>query len=116
MDTAIVVALIALVQAIGVAVISGLIQQNRANAEDYRLKREKKEKDDEARRLKRETLRVERDAAILDLLLADVDGTEVLLKKAHGEAVNGNVDHAIDRIEDAKSNLNSITNREVSKL
>lgn len=115
-DAAIIVAVIAMVQAIGVAIITGIITRNKDDAADYRKKREKKEEADEARRLKRENLRVERDAAMLALLLANVSGTEVLLKKAHGEKVNGDVDLAISEIERSKKELNKITNREVSKL
>lgn len=94
MDTAIVIAIIGAIQAVGVAVIGALV----------------------ARSSKREDEREERDACLYDLIFASASGTEVLLHQAHGEQVNGNVDDALDQIKRAKAKCNHVFNRQAAKI
>lgn len=116
MDSAIVVAIIAAVEAIGVAVITGLVSRQKADAEAYRKKREAQEAEAKAAQAERERRREQRNTAMLSLLFADAEGTEVLLHKAHGDDVNGNVDEALGSIRRAKADLNHIVNMEAMKL
>ena len=94
MDTAVVIAIIGAIEAIGVAVIGALI--TRSN--------------------KREVAREERDTHLYDLIFATASGTEVLLHQAHGEQVDGNVDDALDQIKRAKAECNHVFNRQAAKI
>jgi len=98
MPVEVLVAIIGAIQAIGVAIISGLITRN------------SKQRD------KRDEAREKRDACNYDLLFAVADGTEVLLQQAHGEQMNGNVDEALRSIRKAKSECNHLYNKQVAKL
>ena len=98
MDTTVLVAVIGFMQAIGVAVIGGIITRNR-------------NKDEETRRM-----REERDTALYALVFANAGGTEVLLHKAHGDSVNGNVDEALSSIHDAKAKFNNVCNKQAARL
>lgn len=116
MDTAVIVAIIACVQAVSVAVIGGIFTHYTKRAEkradilraddmDYRRRREERDKAREVR-----------DADLYDLLFATASGTEVLLHQAHGERVNGNVDEALQEIREAKAECNRVFNRSAAKL
>ena len=98
MPIEVLVAIIGAIQAIGVAIIGGLIS----------LKTKARDKREEARE--------QRDACNYDLLFAVADGTEVLLQQAHGEQMNGNVDQALSSIRKAKSECNHLYNSQVAKL
>ena len=98
MPVEILIAIIGAIQAIGVAIIGGLISRT-TKARDNR---------DEARE--------RRDACNYDLLFAVADGTEVLLQQAHGEQMNGNVDEALSSIRRAKSECNRLYNSQIAKL
>lgn len=98
MTPEIMVALIGAVEAIGVAIIGGLINRNHREAEEQ------------------QTAREQRDACLYDLVFAVASGTEVLLHNAHGEKVNGNVDEALKSIHDAKGECNRVFNRQVARL
>lgn len=105
MDTAIIVAVVALFQGVTVAIINGILSRNR--------------KEDEARERKRDNeqrAREERDAAVYDLTFALANGVEVLLHQAHGERLNGNVEDALNQITRAKSECNHLFNKTVAKL
>jgi len=105
MDVAIIVAIVAAFEALGVAVINGLITKSNKENEAYRARREKSEED-----------RKERDEAVYNLVLANAVGTEVLLHKAHGEQLNGNVEDALNSIHDAKAEYNRICNKQMAHL
>jgi len=98
MPVEVLIAIIGAIQAIGVAIIGGLIT----------LGQNQRDKRDEARE--------KRDACNYDLLFAVADGTEVLLQQAHGEQMNGNVDEALKSIRKAKSECNHLYNKQVAKL
>lgn len=98
MTPEIMVALIGAVEAIGVAIIGGLIARNQKRSDEQ------------------QTAREQRDACLYDLVFAVASGTEVLLHNAHGEKVNGNVDEALASIHDAKGECNRVFNRQVAKL
>ena len=105
MPVEVVVAIIGAIEAIGVAIIGGIITSNR-----------RKDEADRDARVKREEARERRDATNYDLLFAVADGVEVLLEQAHGEKMNGNVDAALESIHDAKGECNRVFNRQVAKL
>lgn len=98
MTPEIMVALIGAVEAVGVAIIGGLINRNRREAEEQ------------------QTAREQRDACLYDLVFSLASGTEVLLHQAHGERMNGNVDEALESIHKAKTECNKLFNRQVAKL
>ena len=110
-DTAVVVALVALVQAVGVAVINGLLNRRERSNEAYREKRERAEAELAKEQKERDDYRKELDVSLLGLAFASAEGTEVLLHQAHGEQVNGNVDAALDSIKRAKGRCNEIVNK-----
>ena len=91
MDSTVVVAIIGLIEAVGVALIGGMLSRG-------------------------EEARVERDAALYDLVFASASGTEVLLHQAHGDGVNGSVDEALASIKAAKAECNRVFNHQVAKL
>ena len=98
MDTAIVIAVVGLIQAVCVTIIGGLI--NRSNK----------------RNEERETMREKRDACVYDLIFAVAGGTEVLLHNAHGDKINGNVDEALTSIKKAKAECNHLFNEQAAKI
>lgn len=98
MPVEVLIAIIGLIQAIGVTIIGGLITRN------------------SRQRDKREEAREKRDACNYDLLFAVADGTEVLLQQAHGEQMNGNVDEALKSIRSAKAECNHLYNSQIAKL
>ena len=103
-ETAVIVAIVALIQGVGVAAINGIMSRKARDDESYRRER------DEAER-RRERDRRELDAAILGLMFSTAGGTEVLLHQAHGEQVNGNVNAALQSIKEAKSECNRLVNK-----
>lgn len=105
MPVEIVVAIIGAIEAIGVAIIGGIITSNR-----------KKDEADRAERAEKDRAREERDAANYDLLFSVADGVEVLLEQAHGDRMNGNVEKALESVRGAKSKCNHLYNREIAKL
>ena len=116
MDTEIIVAIIVAFQVITVAVIGGIFNLMTKKAED---KREADRKDDlayRAEREKRDALREERDEAIYNLILATATGTEVLLHKAHGDQLNGEVSDALNSIHSAKSTYNKLANKNMAHI
>lgn len=115
MDTSVIIAVIAAVQAIGVAVIGGMFARSSANNNAYRIKREKAEAEAAKAEAEREKRREERDVAILALEFACAEGTEVLLEAARGDKVNGNVEKALKNIEKSRGRLNHIINTEAMK-
>lgn len=98
MPVEVLIAIIGLIQAIGVTIIGGLITYSQ----------KKRERRDEARE--------KRDACNYDLLFAVADGTEVLLQQAHGDKMNGNVDDALSSIRKAKAECNHLYNSQIAKL
>ena len=95
MDVSVIVAIVALIQAVAVAIRNNKMNQVKEENEAYRKKREKRDEE-----------RKERDEAIYNLVLANASGTEVLLHQAHGEKLNGNVEDALNSIHAAKSHYN----------
>ena len=111
MDVDVIVALIVLVQAIGVAVINNRMKRREESNAEYRAQREVKEKERDKAEKEREESRKELDVAILGLMFANAEGNEVLLHQAHGEQVNGNVDAALSHIQQAKARCNEVINK-----
>ena len=79
MDPTVMVALLALIEGVGVAIIGGLFARSRSEADAYRAKREAQEAEDRETSDERDRRREERDTAILALNFACAEGTEVLL-------------------------------------
>ena len=105
MEPSIMVAIIGLVEAVGVALIGGMLSRANKRSDDYRKKVDEREK-----------ARVERDAALYDLVFASASGTEVLLHQAHGDHINGNVEEALASIKAAKAECNHVFNRQAAEL
>ena len=104
MDPTVVVAIIGLIEGIGVAIIGGLVARGDKRAEERSKERERKD-----------DLREKRDACLYDLIFATAGGTEVLLQQAHGEKMNGNVENALKSIRSAKSKCNHEFNKQIAK-
>ena len=98
MPTELLIAVITAAQAIGVAIIAGLF--------NYTTK--KREKHDNAKE--------ELDKALYRLVLADSNGTELLLMNADGQHLNGNVKNAIANIDSARTNFENLCVAEAAKL
>lgn len=98
MEVAVVVAIIALIQGLGVAYINGVVTRDRKKEEEY------------------VKAHFERDKTTYELLFAMSDGLEVLLKKAHGDAVNGDVEEALNMVKIAKNKLNNLCNSQIARL
>lgn len=111
MEVDVIVALIVLVQAIGVAIINNRMKRRDESNAEYRKEREKKEHEREEADKARYTARKELDVALLALTFANTEANEVLLHQAHGDKVNGNVDEALQQIQQAKSRCNTIVNK-----
>ena len=115
-DTNVLVAQLGFVEALGCALIAGVFgvvmkrqEKRRDDERDEDLKyRKKREADEQARQ--------ERDAAVYGVVLSTARGTEVLLHKAHGDHLNGDVEHSLDSIEKSISEYNSLANKNMSKL
>lgn len=105
MEPTITVAIIGMIEALGVAIIGGLLARSSKRSEDY-----------QKQAAEREAKRVERDACLYDLVFATASGTEVLLHQAHGEHVNGNVDETLAEIHAAKAECNKVFNRQAARL
>lgn len=105
MEPTITVAIIGMIEALGVAIIGGLLARANKRSEDY-----------QKQAAEREHAREERDACLYDLIFAVSCGTEVLLHNAHGEKVNGNVDEALSEIRKAKAECNHVFNKQAAKL
>lgn len=101
----IIIAVIGLIEGIGVALIAALMGRAEKRNAAYRKERDERDK-----------AREERDACLYDLVFATATGTEVLLHQAHGERVNGNVEEALESIKKAKSECNHVFNRQAAKL
>lgn len=116
MDPTVTVALLALIEGVGVAIIGGLFARSKSETDAYRTKRETQEAEDRDALAERNKRREERDVAILALNFACAEGTEVLLEYAHGEKMNGNIDDALKSIAKARKQLNDVINKEAMKL
>lgn len=108
MDTAIAVALIGLIEAVGVVIIGGLFNRNNKKNAEYREFREAKEREEANAARERDHDRKELEASMYDLNFAVANATEVLLKKAHGDQLNGDVEAALKAISEAKSESNRL--------
>lgn len=112
----VVIAVIGSIEAISVVVIGGIFASHSKKLE---LKRaEDREEDLEYRRQReiREKARQERDSAVYGVVLSTARGTEVLLHKAHGDQLNGDVQHSLESIEKSISRYNTLANDEMAKL
>lgn len=105
MPVEVIVAIIGAIEAIGVAIIGGIITANR-----------RKDEADQVARAEKEQARERRDACNYNLLFSVADGVEVLLEQAHGDKMNGNVDAALASVRHAKSECNRLYNEQVAKL
>ena len=119
-DPSIIVGQLALLEALGVALMSGVfgiilkVLDNKREA-----KREAERADDLAYRQRREAdekRRKERDKAIYGVVLTTARGTELLLHHAHGEQLNGDVEKALDKMDKAISKYNNIANDNMVEL
>lgn len=115
MDTQVIIAIVAGIEAIAVAIIGGLFgyytkkverraDESRAESLAYRETREQHDREV-----------ADFNAKLLDLSFASANGVEVLLEAAHGDSVNGNVEKALKSLENAKSACNHSVNERVAK-
>ena len=115
-DPSIIVGQLALMEGIGCAFIAGVFglilkaldkKREREREEDleYRNKREEQEK-----------TRKERDATVYGVVLSSARGTQVLLRQAHGDHLNGEVEHSLQSIDDSISKYNKFSNENMAKL
>lgn len=115
-DTSIIIAQLSLVEVLGSTLIAGIFgiiqhrQEKKREAErkadlEYRNKREKQEE-----------TRQNRDAKLYGVVLSTARGTQVLLHQAHGDHLNGDVEHSLKSIEDSISEFNKLSNDQMSKL
>ena len=112
MDAGIVIAIISSVEGIGVAVIGWFIAKSNRRNDNYRKEREEREKERE----EREHDALEATEASYNLLFALADGLDVLLRKAHGDNLNGDVEKAQKELNKAKGDLNHKCNEQLAKL
>ena len=105
MPVDVLVAIIGAIQAVGVAIIGGIITRNQRKNDETRKEREQ-----------REQAREKRDACNYDLLFSVADGLEVVLCQMHGDKMNGNVEQALTSIRNAKSECNRLYNSQIAKL
>ena len=115
-DTNVIIAQMTLVEGLGIAIIGGVFgvvmkwQEKRRNNEReedlaYRKRREE-----------REQTRQKRDAALYNVVLSTARGTEVLLHQAHGDHLNGDVEHSLASIDQSISEFNKVSNEQMAKL
>lgn len=105
MDASVVIAIIGCIEGIGVALIAGMLARSNRRADEYRARREAR--DQEARKATK---------ASYDLLFALSDAVDVLLRRAHGDNLNGEVDEARCELSEAKDELNDICNEQIARL
>ena len=105
MDVTVIVAIIGAIEGIGVAVIGALIAKGNKRTDEYRKERERRE--DAARKI---------NEASLNLQFAQADALDVLLRKAHGDNLNGEVQEARDSMHRAVGELNKVCNAETARL
>lgn len=99
METAVIVAILGVIEGIGCSVIGLIVKRNNADSEEYRAKREADEK--KAKEVTK---------ASIDLQFSMADCLDVLLRKAHGDNLNGEVEEARQSLKKAKGELNSHAN------
>ena len=100
---AVIAAVCALIQGVTVALIN---KGHKSDEASRAAAAEKRAKDAENR--------VKRDECVYALLFAEANGIEILLRAAHGEHINGNVESALKAIENAKDKCNSEFNHQVA--
>lgn len=105
MDASIVIAIIGCIEGIGVALIAGMLARNNRKNDEYRARRDAREQ--ESRKATK---------ASYDLLFALADSVDVLLRKAHGDQINGEVAQAQKELTEAKDELNDICNEQIARL
>ena len=126
-DSNVIIAQMTLVEGIGIAIISGVFgvvmkwqdsRHEKKRKEDNAKHEEDRKADLEYRKQReiREKARQERDAAVYGVVLSTARGTEVLLHKAHGDKLNGDVQHSLESIEKSISRYNNLANDEMAKL
>ena len=115
MDPTIVVAIISAIEGFGIAVIGLIVSSINKKNEQYRKARDAREAERQAKRDEEKELLEEYELAKLELIFATANGTDVLLKAAHGDHLNGNVQEAMDSISRAKSECNHVVNKRAAK-
>lgn len=137
-NTEVLVHQIMFAEGIGAAIITGLfallLKHFERRGEEKRLEAEKKaaqEREDDRKkaaedrkadlayrkeREEREKLKRTRDALMYDMAFASANGVDVLLRAAHGEKVNGNVDKALESLDEAMSKCNHFVNDNAARL
>ena len=114
MDT-IVVAIIGAIEGLGIAIIGAIVASINKKNEEYRNARDEREAAERAKAAEERQLLEEYELAKLELLFATANGTDVLLKAAHGDHLNGNVQEAMDGIKEAKAECNHVVNIRASR-
>lgn len=105
MDAGIIVAVIGAIEAIGVALIGAMVARSNKRNDSYRQRREERERS-----------ALEATEASYNLLFALADGLDVLLRKAHGDNLNGEVEEAMKELNGAKSDLDHKRTEQLAKL
>ena len=98
MPTELAIAIVTTTGTLIVSIVNGFMTRNNAK------KQEKAAQEVKEYRTKRERL----DKAKWKVLIATMGGVSLLLHQAHGDKLNGNVEAALEEINDAKSELDDV--------
>lgn len=115
-DPSVLVAAITSAEGIGVVVLGAIFAHFEKKSERRAEQSRKEDLEYRADRERREEARKKRDAALYGVVLSTARGSEVLLQKARGDELNGEVSHALNSIENSISKFNNVSNEELSNL
>ena len=115
-DPSIIVQQIALMEGVGVAIISGVVALILKRMDKKREGEREADMQYRQRREQQEADRQQRDVKLYGVVMSTARGTQVLLHQAHGDNLNGDVEHSIKSIEDSISEFNKLANEQMAKL
>ena len=100
---AIIVAIIGAIESIGIAIIGAMVTRANKREADYRERRERERK-----------LAARVTKASYELQFATADALDVVLRKLHGDKINGECEEARCSLKAAKTELNDICNEQLA--
>lgn len=116
MDTPVIVAIIALCDTALGAVIAGLFSWLNHKNDKYRSKREAEEAEERRKREVEDAKAKRVNKAIIDMQFSMADCLDVLLRKAQGDRLNGEVREARTSLKKAKGRLNDLANEQLAEV